>query len=609
MPHMTGRRVRSALVVMVAAGPLTGIVATVNARPAGAAVTQYADPSIADPTSITPGPDGALWFTNNANDSIGRVTTSGVVTNFTDPSVSSPTAIAAGPDGALWFTNNANSSIGRITTAGVITQFTDPTIVKPIDITAGPGGALWFTNNASSSIGRITTAGVVSNFANPTISNPTSIAVGPDGALWFTNYSSNSIGRITTSGVVSNYADPSGGPSNVTAGPDGALWFTNHGNHSIGRISTGGIVTHFSAPGVDSPYSITTGPDGAMWFTNNGQHSIGRISTSGIVSLYTNTEISNPLGIAAGPDGALWFDNVGSNSIGRITVDTLPASLPDEPTNASASTIGPDGVSVGFTPGFNGGAPITAYTASCISLDGQPTGTVSATGSPILVTGLASKHPYQCVVTATNLVGTSRPSAPSGVVWPGTTGSTCGIPSAPSTVSTAPGNASAVVSWAPAASGCVAGYVVTPFVGSVPQMATLIPGQGTTTVISHLVNGSSYQFTVTAENGSVEGQPSRLSGPVTVGTPSAPTALQVAKVGAGAIHVAFKVPHNNGAAIVRYTASCASSNGGATRAKAGIVGPLTVSALTTGRTYTCTVTAANSRGTGAVSARSAAVKA
>ena len=48
--------------------------------------------------------------------SLGRITTAGKVTNYTSTSISQPWVIAAGPDGALWFTNIANNSIGRITT-------------------------------------------------------------------------------------------------------------------------------------------------------------------------------------------------------------------------------------------------------------------------------------------------------------------------------------------------------------------------------------------------------------------------------------------------------------------------------------------------------------
>ena len=62
------------------------------------------------------GPDGALWFTNSGNDSIGRITTDGSTKSaFFDPSINQPHGIVSGPDGALWFTNGGNDSIGRIT--------------------------------------------------------------------------------------------------------------------------------------------------------------------------------------------------------------------------------------------------------------------------------------------------------------------------------------------------------------------------------------------------------------------------------------------------------------------------------------------------------------
>jgi len=109
-------------------------------------VTNYAGAGIDDPIMITAGSDGALWFTNADNNSIGRITTAGVVTNYTGAGINFPQGITAGPDGALWFTNESNGSIGRITTAGVLSFYTDPSISYPIMITTGPDGALWFTN-------------------------------------------------------------------------------------------------------------------------------------------------------------------------------------------------------------------------------------------------------------------------------------------------------------------------------------------------------------------------------------------------------------------------------------------------------------------------------
>ena len=124
-------------------------------------------PGIDEPAGITAGPDGALWFTNGDNNSIGRISTTGVVTNYTGTGIDSPDGITAGPDGALWFTNYANNSIGRITTTGVVTNYTGTGIDTPKGITAGPDGALWFTNSGNNSIGRITTTGVVTNYTGP----------------------------------------------------------------------------------------------------------------------------------------------------------------------------------------------------------------------------------------------------------------------------------------------------------------------------------------------------------------------------------------------------------------------------------------------------------
>ena len=143
------------------------------------------------------------------------------------------------PDGALWFTNCGNDSIGRITTAARSAS-TGTRI-------SNPGGSRWARRrplvhqHGNDSIGRITTTGTVTIYRDRGISSPPGIAAGPDGALWFTNPGNDSIGRITTAGTSPTYRHPSiSYPKGITAGPDGALWFTNSGNNSIGRITTGG---------------------------------------------------------------------------------------------------------------------------------------------------------------------------------------------------------------------------------------------------------------------------------------------------------------------------------------------------------------------------------
>src|SRR5689334_10280839 len=76
------------------------------------------------PVGITAGPDGNLWFTENATNQVGRITPSGSVQEFPIPtSGSDPAGITVGPDGNLWFTEFFGDKIGRITPAGVLTEF------------------------------------------------------------------------------------------------------------------------------------------------------------------------------------------------------------------------------------------------------------------------------------------------------------------------------------------------------------------------------------------------------------------------------------------------------------------------------------------------------
>jgi streptogramin lyase len=176
----------------------------------------------AEPWGIVAGPDGNLWFTENGN-GIGRITPQGVITEFTQgitPPANPvngipgpiPNGLAVGPDGNLWFTEQAGNRIGRITMAGVITEFsagiTDNS--NPSEITAGPDGNLWFTEpffitngvlvkGSGNQVARISTSGVVTEFSAGITSGavPWGIVGGPDGNIWFTEQNGNAVARIT----------------------------------------------------------------------------------------------------------------------------------------------------------------------------------------------------------------------------------------------------------------------------------------------------------------------------------------------------------------------------------------------------------------------------
>src|ERR1700724_1999517 len=112
MVSLWTRRVGTVLCAALMAVPFAGLAALATARAAGAAptVTNYPGTYVTNPLFIAVGPDGALWFTNNGSDSIGRITPAGTGTGFTSNNfagtgLSHPYGITAGPHGALWFTH------------------------------------------------------------------------------------------------------------------------------------------------------------------------------------------------------------------------------------------------------------------------------------------------------------------------------------------------------------------------------------------------------------------------------------------------------------------------------------------------------------------------
>jgi virginiamycin B lyase len=152
------------------------------------------------PVGITAGPDGNLWFAVTGANKIGRITPAGRVTYFTTGKGSFD--ITSGPDGNLWFTED--DTIGRITPTGVYTGFPIPTAGSyTYGIAAGPDGHLWFADYGNNAVGSISTSGAFSPLiATPSeISAPQDIVLSPDGLLWFTYSNYNKIGLVSQARV------------------------------------------------------------------------------------------------------------------------------------------------------------------------------------------------------------------------------------------------------------------------------------------------------------------------------------------------------------------------------------------------------------------------
>lgn len=172
------------------------------------------------------------------------------------------------------------------------------------------------------------------------------------------------------------------------------------------------------------------------------------VSPSASGTLSNTATVSGPAGV---PD-----PNPGNNSATDAdTVKTAPAAP-----SVTGSTPSIGAVSVEFTPGADGGSPVTGFTAQCVGTDGGATGTATGASSPVSVTGLGAGKSYHCQVKATNDVGSS-PYSEFGdtVVVP----VPVTVPAAPKVTSSKPKAKTVTVKFTPGADGgsAITSYKVT----------------------------------------------------------------------------------------------------------------------------------------------------
>jgi fibronectin type 3 domain-containing protein len=315
---------------------------------------------------------------------------------------------------------------------------------------------------------------------------------------------------------------------------------------------------------------------------------------------------------------------------------TPMGTVPSAPQNVSAVANGPNSAVVSWGPPANdGGGPITQYTVKTYT--GSPNfttlvGTPTSFGGSAFqgeIDSLTTGTPYEFTVTASTPAGAGNESAKSTPpVTP--TAPTPTTPGAPQNVHASPGNQQAFVSFtAPLSTGgsAITSYKVT---SSSTQDATQhiatvtcsdpgspCAGPTITGVVGSLINGDTYTFTVVAHNAQGDGTASAPSNAVVpAAVPGAPV-IGSATPGDSQATVTWQAPTSNGGApVTSYTVTSSSTQDTAHSATLDCTAPgnpcagalsVTVTGLTNGLTYTFTVKATNSMGTGPASAPSNAV--
>jgi streptogramin lyase len=322
---------------------------TAKAAPQGS-IKYFNVPSLLhDPYWITVGPDGNLWFTDEAASMIGRITLKGKIKEFRIGKGKRPKTIVAGPDGNLWFTESTVDKIGVMNTKGErLHEYAVPTSgATPWGITVGPDGNIWFTEQGTgedviNDVGQVIVGGPGEGFVTefelyPCACNPIGVTTGPDGNLWATEelgvfdaVANGTVDRISPDGQtidrfpVDNESPDQVLPGYAAPGPDGNVWFGEFsaGRHKIGSVDPNGVVTEYTVPaGNATVNAITTGVDGNLWLTVGGlaadDNKIVNMTTAGTI-LDDFVTHQTPVGITVGPDGNIWFAARANGEIGRL---------------------------------------------------------------------------------------------------------------------------------------------------------------------------------------------------------------------------------------------------------------------------------------------------
>ncbi len=293
---------------------------------------------------------------------------------------------------------------------------------------------------------------------------------------------------------------------------------------------------------------------------------------------------------------------------------TIPAAtVPGPPRNVSAAAAYESATVTWTAPASQGGANITAYkvAAADLTLASRGGQSCSWTGGPLscVLTGLTDGDTYSFTVTATNSLGTGVASLPSNSVVPAAT-----APAAPTSLVATPGNGTVALSWAaPASNGgsALTGYnLYESATAGGENYSAPVNGSSlistTTTTVTALTNTKTYFFTVKAVNAIGSSSPSNEAWaiPDTSPTPPAmPTTVTATGAYTSAV-VSWKAPVAGSSNITSYKVTsggaqtCVWTNGPLTCTVTGLVG---------GTSYTFTVTATNSVGTGPASSPSSAV--
>jgi virginiamycin B lyase len=281
-------------------------------------------------------PDGALWFTEQVGNKLGRLDpATGKIREFSLKTPDSgPHGLVADRAGNIWFAAIFKGYIGKLNpTTGDVAEYRmpDKRARDPHTPVLDQQGNVWFTLEQSNFIGRLDPrSGKIQLKEVPTPhAVPYGIVVNSAGVPYFCEFGSNKLGSVDPKTMaITEYALPQGArPRRLALASDGGIYYSDFARGYLGHFDpTSKNVEEWASPnGPDSrPYGITVTPDGTVWYAETGVIPNQLVRFDPKTKKFSSTAVPSGGGVirnmAAAPDGKVYLACSGVNQVGIAEV-------------------------------------------------------------------------------------------------------------------------------------------------------------------------------------------------------------------------------------------------------------------------------------------------